>query len=64
MPDIDPVTKLARRLGLDPTLLAAQAQSVGVVVVDVADPTAQTARYLAWERKLRDGTLSERKIIT
>jgi hypothetical protein len=37
MPDIDPVTKLARRLGLDPTLLAAQAQSVGVVVVDVAE---------------------------
>ena len=61
----DPNERLALHLGVAPAVLAAKFKELGLRVVDVNDTTnaEQEARHVDWMRKLRDGSLSERKII-
>jgi hypothetical protein len=61
----DPNERLAQRLGIPPAVLAARFKELGLRVVDVNEVTntEQETRHVEWMRRLRNGTLSERKIV-
>jgi hypothetical protein len=60
-----PNERLAQAIGVAPAVLAQKFKELGLRVVDVNDTTnaEQEALHVEWMRKLRNGTLSERKII-
>ena len=59
----DPTERLAFHLGVTPALLAAKFKDLGLRVVNDTSIEAQEAAGKDWMRKLRNGTLSERKIV-
>lgn len=61
----DPNARLAQAIGVAPDMLSAKFKELDLRVVDVNDTTnsEQEALHVEWMRKLRNDTLSERKIV-
>jgi len=62
----DPIHLLALHIGVAPDVLAAQLKALNLTLASATATPAdhlERARSLEWERKLRDGTLSERNVI-